>query len=107
LKSNEEICKLTVDDTNKFHFDELKWLKLEISEATKKREIIVVFTHHAPIAEGIISPKHEKSNLNSAFCSYLNSILGGNVVLWCFGHTHFSSDQLVNGFLVNSKPIRN
>ena len=99
LKKNEKISKVKVEDTNLFHEIELKWLKSEISKAEENGEIIVVLSHHAPIFEGVVDPKYIGSALGYAFSSYLNNILGGNIVLWCFGHTHYSSDQMINSMI--------
>ena len=38
-----------------------------------------------------------------AFSTPLDDMIGDPILLWGFGHTHFSSDQSINGTRVRSK----
>lgn len=55
---------------------------------------MVVFTHHAPTVEGTGDPKFLGGPTNSAFATELTklSLWGSPVLLWAFGHTHWSCD---------------
>ncbi|CCM00741.1 uncharacterized protein FIBRA_02781 [Fibroporia radiculosa] len=79
------------------HNADLEWLNATISmisQAEPARKI-VVFTHHAPTLSGTGDPKYEGQPTNSAFATELTGEpcwTTGNVVLWAFGHTHWSCD---------------
>jgi hypothetical protein len=83
----------------------LAWLKAEIQEAKNKGEKVVIFTHHAPSVNGTSAPRYAGSANNCAFASNLEYMMGDPVLLWAFGHTHYSSDQNINGTRVVSNQV--
>jgi hypothetical protein len=77
---------------------DLKWLNdqvREISRTEPHREVII-FTHHSPSVDArSVDSRHKDSTVSSGFCSDLVSEecwTSKSVVLWAFGHTHFSCD---------------
>jgi len=97
--------RLTVAETNAFHSQELTWLKEEIEKASKAEEPVIVLTHHAPSFRNTSNPKHNGSPVSHAFQTDLESMLKKPLLAWCFGHTHYSSDQKINGVRVVSNQV--
>eukprot|EP00026_Physarum_polycephalum_P009745 Phypoly_transcript_09879.p1 GENE.Phypoly_transcript_09879~~Phypoly_transcript_09879.p1 ORF type:complete len:267 (+),score=34.75 Phypoly_transcript_09879:469-1269(+) len=96
---------LCVEQSVEWFNDELNWLKEQIALAKQNGERVVVFTHHAPLVKGTSHPRFDNSPHNCAFSSDLQDILGDPIDLWCFGHTHYSSDQTVKGTRVVSNQV--
>jgi Icc-related predicted phosphoesterase len=63
----------------------------------------VVITHHAPSALSI-PRRFRNSDLNGAFASDLEWLMGGNCDLWIHGHVHDSFDYGVHGTRVVCNP---
>jgi len=97
--------KLTTDLSLQWHNEEVQWLKAQIEEAKNKGEKVLILTHHAPSLRGTSAPRFEGSENNGAFASDLESMMGYPVAAWCFGHTHYSSDQVINGTRVISNQV--
>jgi len=102
---NSKFEPLTVAQSVAWFQDELKWLEEQIAMAKANGEKVVIFTHHAPSLKGTSDPQYDGSPNNSAFATNLERLMGDPVVLWCFGHTHFSSDQVINGTRVVSNQV--
>jgi predicted phosphodiesterase len=100
-----ESKKLSVEQTVGWFQDEVKWLREQISLAKQNDERVVIFTHHAPLIKGTSHPRFDGSSANCAFSSDLDDMMGDPVDLWCFGHTHYSSDQTVKGTRVVSNQV--
>lgn len=86
-----------VQQNNQKHAEERDWLLHQIRMTEREGRKAIVLTHHAPSIRGTSAPQHENSMLSSAFCTDLRHLLAPPVVLWAFGHTHYCSDQYVNG----------
>lgn len=86
-----------VADTNAWHLRERSWLEAEIDQAEKEGRSCIVLTHHGPSLCGTGAPEHEGSLIQSAFSSNLEHMLKAPVLLWLFGHTHYSNWQLYDG----------
>jgi len=93
---------LTVADTNAFHQQEVEWLKQEILKASNVGEYVIVLTHHAPSFHKTSHPRYDGQAINCAFQTNLEYMIKNPILIWCFGHTHYSSDQLINGIRVVS-----
>lgn len=73
--------------------------ELLLSDKTENTTNIVV-THYPPTTQGVIDPRFEGSNLNSAFCS--DFVFDKNITeeggmrphAWIFGHTHYNVNRL-------------
>jgi len=54
-----------------------------------------VLTHHAPTVEGTNNPKYNGGSTNSAFATEMSAqaeIWVPPVIVWAFGHPHWSYD---------------
>jgi len=100
-----EVNRLTVAQSVAWFNDEVEWLKSEIALAKEEGEKVVVFTHHAPSTRGTSHPRFDGSPNNAAFSTNLEHLMGDPVVLWCFGHTHYSSDQVIKGTRLVSNQV--
>jgi hypothetical protein len=87
--------KLTPDDTNRFHEEEVAWLEEQITKAETNNENVVILTHHAPLLNGTSAPEFDDSPNAVAFATDLTRLMKKHVKLWLFGHTHFSSQQVI------------
>ena len=95
----------SVTRNNEVHAAELEWLQSAIANVKAAGKKAIVLTHHAPSCCGTSAPEHINSPISSAFGSNLEYILKPPVVLWMFGHTHYSSDQQINGVRVCSNQV--
>eukprot|EP01102_Stenamoeba_stenopodia_P018115 TRINITY_DN6603_c0_g1_i2.p2 TRINITY_DN6603_c0_g1~~TRINITY_DN6603_c0_g1_i2.p2 ORF type:complete len:183 (-),score=30.88 TRINITY_DN6603_c0_g1_i2:15-563(-) len=105
VQPNEKKRNLQVKDTVAFFQDELQYIKDQIEEAKRENQRVVVLTHHTPLMKGTSHPQYDGSSTNCAFSTDLSSILGPPIALWCFGHTHFSSEQECKGTKVISNQL--
>jgi len=88
--------KLTVQATNAWFNDELDWITVEIAKAKSMNEKVVILTHHSPIMDGS-APQYRGNEIDCAFCTDLEYLLGPPVTLWCYGHTHYVQDIMRKG----------
>ena len=99
------ITNWSVKRNNQVHAAELEWLESAIAQVKQAGKQAIVMTHHAPACHGTSAPEHENSPISSAFGTDLEYLLKPPVVLWMFGHTHFSSNQQINGVQVCSNQV--
>jgi len=96
----------TIEDHNNAHTADLDWLTNECAtiRAQEPHRRIIVLTHHAPTRHGTSAPKYADSLVASAFATELTThrVWASPILLWAFGHTHFNSDQVLNGIRVVS-----
>jgi hypothetical protein len=87
ISEDEKNRKITVQDTNDIHKEELNFLVEEIQKAKENKEVVVVLTHHAPLTKGTSEPQYEKETrgINYAFATDLKSMMGSPIFLWAFG----------------------
>ncbi|KAL3162689.1 hypothetical protein ABBQ38_008733 [Trebouxia sp. C0009 RCD-2024] len=105
LADNHHITKWSVTRNNEVHAAELEWLTSEIAKVKASGRQAVVLTYHAPSCRGTSAPEHIDSPISSAFGSDIEYLLKPPVVLWMFGHTHYSSDQRINGVRLCSNQL--
>ena len=76
------------------HQTDFKWLTSAIHDihTIEPERRVVVFSHHTPILNGTSDPKFLGGPTNNAFATKLTrtSVWAKPVVLWAFGHTHWS-----------------
>ncbi|KAF8912094.1 Ser/Thr protein phosphatase superfamily protein [Gymnopilus junonius] len=108
LTDFKRIRSFTMDAYEELHQQDVTWLRetlASIRESEPERKV-VVFTHHAPTVEGTGDPKYLGGLTNSAFATELatkeSGIWGSPVVMWAFGHTHWSCDFIKEGIRVYS-----
>ena len=105
LADHQHIHGWSVTRNNEVHAKELAWLQGEIAKVEAAEKLAVVLTHHAPSFNRTAAPQHKNSTLSSAFCTDLEFMFKLPVVLWMYGHTHFSNDQRINGMRLCSNQV--
>jgi predicted phosphodiesterase len=94
-----------VEANQAMHKRHVAWLQQELSRQAALGNRVLVLTHHAPSFRGTSALKHAGSPLSSAFATNLEALLRPPVVAWCFGHTHHTSDQTIQGVRVVSNQM--
>lgn len=102
IADHRMISGWNVTRNNERHERDVTFLRSEITRARSDGVKLVIMTHHAPLSTGTGQPCHQNSSLSSAFHTDLSTLMGPPVSLWCFGHTHHCSSQVVNGTHVAS-----
>jgi hypothetical protein len=93
-----QIQNWTVGDHVDAHVSDLQWLNAQVSEIsrTEPHRQIVIFTHHSPtMGRRAVDERHGDSPVTSGFATDLSGEecwTNPAVVMWAFGHTHFSCD---------------
>lgn len=65
----------------------------------------VILTHHAPTLRNSQNPKYANDTLQCCYATNLEPLMRSPPVrAWCYGHTHWNSDQLINGVRVVTSP---
>ena len=90
----------TVKAHNAAHASDVAWLNEQITAISRSEpnRKIVIFTHHSPIIDDdarAVDPAHAGSAISSGFATDLRGEecwKSASVLLWAFGHTHFSCD---------------
>ena len=101
----ETLRRITVDDTNEWHAHQHTWLLQEIQKARQNREHVVVITHHAPSRRATCSEDGEEAGIQDAFINDHDADCVDPVRLWVYGHTHRSTDFIVNSTRVVSNQV--
>ncbi|ELR17492.1 Ser/Thr phosphatase family superfamily protein [Acanthamoeba castellanii str. Neff] len=91
--------KLSVDDTNAFHEEELNWIKEQVDRITAQHgdDRIVVLTHHAPTPNSV-NPAHHC--LDASAFTDLEAYIKAHtppIAAWAYGHTHWCSRTTLEG----------
>jgi len=95
--------RLQVAGTNAWHVQAVQHLQKEAREATELGRNLLVLTHHTPSFQGTSDPRYgnKTSGLSTAFSTDLEYMLQdpamASIHTWCFGHTHYNSDQHRHG----------
>lgn len=101
IRVSPEFGKLRPGHTLKWHAEARTWLTDQLAQAYKGPTVVV--THHAPTLRGC-RPEEASSPFVGAYASDLESLMGPQVDLWVFGHTHFALDERIHGTRVVSNP---
>lgn len=94
----QQIQNWTVADHVDAHASDLRWLNAQVSEIsrTQPQRQIAIFTHYSPILDPrAVEEKHRDSAVMSGFATDLSAEecwTSPSVVMWAFGHTHFSCE---------------
>lgn len=105
LADHRHIDGWSVSRNNEVHAAEMAWLQAEVAKVEAAEKLAIVLTHHAPSFHRTAAPQHKSSRLSSAFCTDLESMFKLPIVLWMYGHTHFSNDQYMHGMRLCSNQI--
>ncbi|KAL2131009.1 hypothetical protein VTI74DRAFT_5668 [Chaetomium olivicolor] len=93
-----QILNWTVEDHVDAHLSDLRWLNAQVAQIsqTQPQRQIVIFTHHSPTTDArAADQRHKGSPVASGFATDLSleeCWTNPSVVMWAFGHTHFSCD---------------
>lgn len=107
----KQIKGMTPELYDNLHVRDCRWLEDELSQLVMQTDKkVIVFTHHAPYADGVSDPKFSGPNnpTSSGFVTDLQShasgvdlegrkrnrgaLLTAPVHTWAFGHTHWCCD---------------
>ncbi|EFA78961.1 hypothetical protein PPL_08429 [Heterostelium album PN500] len=97
----------SVADTNQLHKRAVQFIERELQNATN----CILLTHHAPLYsmprenKYLCSPHYLDSDINSAFHTDLNFLVKPPVLLWIYGHTHYTSKFIHNGVVIASNQV--
>jgi len=100
-----ETRQITVDDTNEWHAQQHAWLLEEIKKARRNHEHVVIITHHAPSRRDTCSEEDEEAGVADAYINDHDADCVDPVRLWVYGHTHRSTDLMVNSTKVVSNQL--
>lgn len=102
----DDMNRFTVKDTNRKHIQNLSWLEGMLK--TDNNTPTVILTHHAPLMKGTSSPVYETGSLTQhGFATDLSRLLGGNIKMWAFGHTHWQCDFYFSGNVNGTRIVTN
>jgi hypothetical protein len=91
-----DISNWDVGDHVDAHLEDLWWLNAQVSEVAQLGRKIVIFSHHSPCSDRrAVNPKYRQNEVSSGFVTDLSNEqcwTNPAVVLWGFGHTHYSCD---------------
>lgn len=107
IRDFRKIAGWSVAEHNKQHREDAKWLCDELgimkSEGDHTGRVLVV-THHAPAKIGTSEPQHANNPWSSAFSTDILATAqmetGLRAGTWVFGHTHYSTDFVLNGLRI-------
>ena len=108
----QQIQDWTVGDHVNAHASDLRWLNEQVSEISRSQpqRQIAIFTHHSPTTDNrAVDSRHKDSPVTSGFATDLGAEqcwTNPSVVMWAFGHTHFScdfSDEVGKRVVANQK----
>lgn len=95
--------KLTPDAVTSLHQQAVEFLRRSLAEDATTPTVIL--THHAPTLRDSQNPKYARDSLQCCYATNLEPLMRSPPVrAWCYGHTHWRSDQLINGVRVVTSP---
>lgn len=98
----KRILDWSIEKHNYNHIQSITYIKYEIEKAKKENKRLIIISHHAPYLINTSHNEHRGSMLTSAFATDLSKLISSPIVAWCYGHTHYSNRQKVNGVLLLS-----
>jgi len=101
-KVGEQYKRLAPEDTIELHKNTRCFLIDKLFQEPFEGKTIVV-THHAPSLQSI-SLRYKNDLLTAAYASSLLHFMGNKASLWVHGHTHVSSDYMIEGTRVVCNP---
>lgn len=99
-KTGAPIRKLTPADTSAWHALAVGWLQMELTRLRSAGVTAMgVLSHHTPSMHGTSHPRFEGANTNPVNHAFSSNLCGlyrswPELVLWCYGHTHFNADRV-------------
>lgn len=105
IEENNKIRSITVDDTNEWHSNEYQWLIKQMNESREKDEHVIIITHHCPSRVNTCLKEDEDAGLEHAYVNDLHHLFQHPVRLWCYGHTHRSTNFILNSTRIISNQL--
>lgn len=91
-----DILNWDVGDHVDAHLEDLQWLNSQVSKLAQLKRKVIIFSHHSPSTDQRArNPRYPKSEVDTGFATDLSKEecwTNPAVVLWGFGHTHYSCD---------------
>lgn len=97
LSDTRYILNWGIDSACKMYKQNLEWLEKELECAKQDGVDVIVLTHHVPLLS-LGSPEYQYSEVRSAFASNLKPLIlryTDQIKVWCYGHDHYSMDEVV------------
>eukprot|EP00475_Leptophrys_vorax_P031110 TRINITY_DN4704_c0_g1_i2.p1 TRINITY_DN4704_c0_g1~~TRINITY_DN4704_c0_g1_i2.p1 ORF type:complete len:367 (-),score=87.45 TRINITY_DN4704_c0_g1_i2:1482-2558(-) len=110
--NNAVTRKLTADDTNAWHAQDLEFLIQQGQEAEENHQKLVFVTHYIPTFDRVSHPRHDPtSSIRHGFATDLEALIesstfGSQLTAWICGHSHYNFDKtLSNGVRIVSNQV--
>jgi 3',5'-cyclic AMP phosphodiesterase CpdA len=115
LSACSSACRnITPDDMRKLFEEDLLFIVQQVEQAARSGEKAIILTHHPPSFKNTSAEEFRcqdgSNSFSSAFASdlehlFLSESFQKSVILWAFGHTHHSSDQVIHGIRLVSNQV--
>lgn len=96
---------LSPEHTTFWHDQSVSWLKEQLDIPGYVDTPTVILTHHCPYKIGTGNPEFEGTPTQCCYATDLSSLFRKPLLTWAYGHTHYRSDQVVNGVRLISNPL--
>jgi predicted phosphodiesterase len=94
--------KFSPEDALKIHVDSVKWIKEELAKPFDGKTVVI--THHGP-SPRCAHHRYGIDKISPGFISNLEYLMGTNVDMWIYGHTHSCADVVIKGTRVVSNQL--
>jgi len=102
------IVPITVPITNQWNSQAVDFITTHINNSDKP---IIVLTHHAPLFSDVelkqytSNPSYINNKYQEAFHNDLRRLIERPVVVWLYGHTHYTTKFQSNGVIIASNQL--
>lgn len=101
----DQIPNLTPTIYNELHNECIDFITKTLDDSKEKNIPVIMITHHLPSLTLNDSKYKKYSNYNQCFSSELDYLIHDPIILWIYGHTHTTSDKIINGIRMVCNPI--
>ena len=105
MADNRRISEWSVEKHNAAHREDLAWMEEQLALVEKACKRAIVFSHHAPTFRDSAAPEHRNGPITTAFATNLDHLLRHPIVLYGFGHTHWSCDWMIGATRIVSNQV--
>jgi len=107
IKKKPNYKRITPEKVRALHQEDVEWIKKQINNAKARSKRLVLLTHHAPTGLNTLDEEAREQGPEVQTITYTNleHLFGPPLAVWCFGHTHWSSDQIIRGTRVISNQV--
>ena len=92
IKHNNKFA--TLQDLNKFHENDVKWLENTLRDIRQDKHIVVI-THHLPTFK-LMHPKYKKAKNLDKYYTDLEYLIKKPILAWIGGHSHCNMEIDLN-----------